>query len=183
MNCLTYTILVDSVYVINYKFSKLAYIYLSKEIPLSEENEKEAVNLAKKQLQAFYQELLSQYLPLLQQEVSRVNPEWIVEDSGFDSESVNCDDWQDGVWNANYMFCISIKSPNSNQDNNFEVNEWDEWERLAKPMYKDVFEPLQKCKWEGFKQDDVIVEFSSIKVVESYKANQDFHVYNNQGWL
>lgn len=67
MNCLTYTILVDSVYVINYKFSKLAYIYLSKEIPLSEENEKEAVNLAKKQLQAFYQELLSQYLPLLQQ--------------------------------------------------------------------------------------------------------------------
>jgi hypothetical protein len=161
----------------------MAYIYLSKEISLPEENETEAVNVAKKQLQAFYEELLSQHLPLLQQEVSRLNQEWTVEDSGFYSESVNCDDWQDGAWNANYMFCISIKSPNGDQDNNFEINEWDEWERLDKPMYKDVFEPLQKCKWEGFKQDNVIVEFSSIKVVESYKANQDFHVYNNQGWL
>jgi hypothetical protein len=56
----------------------MAYIYLSKEIPLPEKNEKEAVNVAKKQLQAFYQELLSQYLPLLQQEVSRVNPDFHV---------------------------------------------------------------------------------------------------------
>jgi hypothetical protein len=161
----------------------MAYIYLSKEIPLPEENEEDAIKVAKEQLQAFYRELISQYLPLLQQEVSKINPEWIVEDSGFDSETVNCDDWCDGAWNANYMFCISIKSPDGNQDNDFEINAWDEWERLDRPMYKDVFEPLQKCNWEGFKRDDVTVEFSAINVVDSYNANQDFHVYNNQGWL
>ena len=161
----------------------MAYIYLSKGIPLPEDNEQEAIKLAQEQLQVFYQELISQYLSLLQQEVSEINAEWVVEDSGFDSRLVNCDDWDDGVWNANYMFCISIKSPNGNQDNNFEINAWYEWERLDQPMYKDVFEPLQKCKWEGFKRDDVTVEFDAIKVVESYKPNQDFHVYNNQGWL
>lgn len=159
----------------------MAYIYLSKEIPLAEDQEEKALETAKKTFQSLYSELM-QHLPSLETEVSKLNPDWFLEDSGFDSEMVNCEDWHEGNWNANFMFRISIKSPDGDPDSDFEIDEWDEWRKLDEPMYKDVFEPLQKCNWQGFKRDDVSVEFSAINVVESY-SGKGIHVYNNQGWL
>jgi hypothetical protein len=159
----------------------MAYVYLQKEIELPENQIEKANEMAKEQLQALYSELL-QHLPLLEKEVVELNPNWTVEAYQFDPEMVTCDDWYEGKWNAGYMFDISIKSPDGNPDCDFQIDQWDEWRKLDQPMYKDVFEPLQKCKWEGFKRDDVTVEFGAINVVDSYSGN-GIHVYNNNGWL
>jgi hypothetical protein len=159
----------------------MAYIYLSKKIELQEDQIEKANEMAIEQLQALYFELL-QHLPLIEKEVAKLNPNWIVEAYKFDSDMVTCDDWYEGKWNTSYMFDISIKSPDGNPDCDFQIDEWDEWKKLGEPMYKDVFEPLQKCKWEGFKRDDVAVQFSVINVVYNNRGN-GVHVYNNSEWL
>lgn len=159
----------------------MTYIYLSKEIPLAEDQEEKAVETAKEHFRVLYSELM-QHLPILETEASKLSPDWFLENSGFDPEMVSCEDWYEGSWFANYMFEISVKSPDGDPDCDFEIGAWEEWRKLGKPMYKDVFEPLQKCNWKGFKRDDVSVEFSAIKVVDSY-GGEGIHVYNNQGWL
>jgi hypothetical protein len=155
----------------------MAYIYLSKEIPLPRDREGQALEFAKEQFSSLYSELMK-LLPLLEKEVVALNHNWIVETGPFDPEMVDCDDWHEGNWVAIYMFEVSIKSPDGDPNCDFEINAWDEWQMLDRPMYKDVFEPLQKCSWQGFKRDDVTVEFSAIKVVDSYSGNGT-HVYNN----
>jgi hypothetical protein len=162
----------------------MAYVYLSKGIPLKEDDPDTALEVAKAELLKLYKEL-ERLTPALQVEVSRLNQDWTVEIRGFDPDLVVCEDWSDGEWNASYMFDVSIKSLDGNPDCDLEINEWDEWDewrKLDEPMYKDVFEPLQKCCWQGFKRDDVTVVFSAINVVNSYSGN-GIHVYNNQGWL
>jgi hypothetical protein len=159
----------------------MAYIYLSQEIPLPRDQEEQALEFAKEQFGNLYSELIKLISPL-EKEVAALNPNWTVETWRFDPEMVNCDDWHEGIWVAGYMFEVSIKSPDGDPDCDFQIDAWDEWRMLDKPMYKDVFEPLQKCSWRGFKRYDVTVEFSAINVVDSYSGN-GIHVYNNSGWL
>ncbi|MHC5675139.1 hypothetical protein [Nostoc sp.] len=159
----------------------MAYIYLFKEIPLTVDKEEEAVQVAKQQLKNLYSDLM-QYFPLLEKEVTNLDPTWILEPWDFDPEMVSCDDWDEGSWNATYIFKISITSPDGNPDCDFEIDEWEEWHKLDEPMCEDVFEPLRKCNWQGFKRDNVSVEFSAIKAVDSY-SGKGLHIYNNQGWL
>lgn len=159
----------------------MAYVHLSKRIPLKEDDLDTATEVAKSELLELYREL-SSLIPELESEVSKLNQNWTIEICNFDPELVICEDWDEEAWNAIYMFDVSIKSPDGDPDCDFRIDEWDEWHKLDEPMYKDVFEPLQKCSWQGFKRDDVTVEFSAIKVVDSYSGN-GIHVYNNQGRL
>jgi hypothetical protein len=159
----------------------MAEISLYRQIPLAESDEIEALEIAKKQLKVVYSELLK-FTPLLEKEVHSLNTNWTLEVREFDSEIVSCDDWDNGNWNVSYLFDIAIKSPDGNPECDFLIDAWDEWETLNQPMYRDVFEPLQKCKWQGFKRDDVSVKFDAINVVDSY-SGKGLYVYNNQGYL
>jgi len=159
----------------------VAYVYLSKEILLDEDKPDQAIESAKVEMKKLFQELVKA-MPALEQDVLTLNPEFILECRDFDVEMVDCDDWHEGAWNAGYMFDISIKSPNGNPDCDYEIDQWDEWKRLGEPTYKDVPEPLRQCRWEGFKRDDVTVEFRVVKAVDSYSGN-GLHFYDNQDWL
>lgn len=159
----------------------MAYVYLSKEISIEENKPEQALQSAKAELEKMFQELVKA-IPALQQEAIKLNPEFVVEYRDFDAEMVDCDDWHEGVWNAGYMFDIAIKSPKGNPDCDYEIDQWDEWKRLGEPMYKDVPEPLRQCRWEGFKRDDVTVEFRVVKAVDSY-SGKGLHFYDNQDWL
>jgi len=125
---------------------------------------------------------LAQSVQHLEEEVSKLGADWVLKTYDFDPERVDCEDWHEGEWNANYSFEISIKSPEAEPELDFEVTAWDEWRKLNEPKYRDVFEPLQKCAWKGFKREDVLVEFSAINVVDSDRR-EGIHVYNNSGWL
>jgi hypothetical protein len=159
----------------------VAYIYLSRDISLKENEVDIALEAAKAELSKLYKEL-EILIPPLETEINNLNQNWTVELSGFDSDLVICEDWYDGAWKASYMFEVSCKSPDGNADCDHEISAWDEWHRLDEPMYKDVFEPLYQCSWVGFKREDVLVEFTAVKAVDSYSSNE-VHFYNNQGWL
>lgn len=159
----------------------MAYVYLSKDISIEEGKPDQALQVAQIELERLFQELVKA-MPGLEEDVLKLSPEFVVEYRDFDPEMVNCEDWYEGSWNAGYMFDILIKSPNGNPDCDFEIDQWDEWKRLGRPMYKDVPEPLRQCRWEGFKRQGVTVEFRVVKAVDSYSGD-GLHFYDNQDWL
>lgn len=159
----------------------MAYVYLTKNIPLGSHDSDNAIELAKIELSKLYQELAA-CVAELELDVSKINPDFTVKLSNFDVDMVICEDWYEGNWNASYMFQVSVISPDGNPDCDYKIDQYDEWQRLDQPMYEDVFEPLYQCRWDGFKRNDVTVEFAAVKAVDSYSGN-GLHFYDNKGWL
>jgi len=140
-------------------------------------------------------ECLSKSLEAVKKDCLNRYPDLIMEISSLEKEFVYFDQWdkQDGkkVWDLSYWAEVKATSPDGDPECDFKIDQYDQWQKLGEPMYKDVYEPLYDCDWSSIKPfcdvdsdtigDIVSVQFDAVKAVDSYHGG--IHFYNNNEWL
>ena len=127
-------------------------------------------------------------LDKMESQFMEIYPSYPIQVDYLDTEAEIWDDIE-SVWNVFTTMHLVLKNK---FDESGEYNEYDIWESIGCPTYKNIQEPLFYLDWNELKETcntKVLdlglffdIQFDSIQAVDSY-SGQGFHFYNNTEWL